>query len=144
MPDWQALPCELKLQIYRDLIDAILRVGSHWLFADEPSFTIIHGIHDILLVAPELRQHTLELVEKVLVVATSDFGLGKEYKLRPIQMLGPKWGWRSSKGEVEQLKKDILKEVKQEMKRQATCARRMEKRTALRIAAIEAEDSKDL
>jgi len=90
MPDWQALPCELKLQIYRDLIDAILRVGSHWLFADEPSFTIIHGIHDILLVAPELRQHTLELVEKVLVVATSDFGLGKEYKLRPIQMLGPK------------------------------------------------------
>jgi len=78
MPNWQALPCELKLQIYRDLIDAELRFSPHWLFTPEPSDTILHGVHDLLLVAPELRQHTLELVEKLLIIETSDFGLEKD------------------------------------------------------------------
>lgn len=113
-------------------------------FAPEPSYTILHGIHNVLLVAPELRSHTVELVEKLLIVDATDFGLGEEYRLLPVGLLGEMWCWRDSKEKIEQLKQEILKEVKQEMKRQARFARRMEKRTAQRIAAMEAEDLEDL
>jgi hypothetical protein len=100
MPNWQALPTELKLQIYRDLIDAVIRAGPQCLYVPEPSFTILYGILDFLLVAPELQQHTPELVEKVLIIDTSGSGTGQKYKLSPVQMRGPKWGWSSSKGQL--------------------------------------------
>jgi len=139
MTSWQTLPCELKLQIFRHLIHSVMQTSPQWPFAPEPSYTILHGIDNVLLVAPELRSHTVELIEKMLIVDIKDFGQGEEYRLLPIELLGPMWCWRDSKEKVEQLKQEILKEVKQEKKRQARYVRRMEKRTALRIAAMEAE-----
>jgi hypothetical protein len=143
MPNWHALPYELKLQLYHDLIDAVLRAGPQRLFLPEPSSTIMHGTYDFLLVAPELQQDTLELVEKVLVIDTRGSGTRQEYKLSPIQLRGPQWCWTRSKERVEQSKQVILKEVKHDIKLRARYARRMEKKRALRMAAMKEEDSSD-
>jgi len=121
----------------------VIDTSPQWPFAPEPSFTILYGIQHLLLVAPELRIHTVELVEKLLIVDTSNDGLGKEYELLPVGLLGQIWCWMDSKEKAEQLNRSILKEVRQEMKRQARSILRTERRRALMIAAMEAEDSED-
>jgi len=107
MPNWQALTCKLKLQIFRNLIRTVIDTSPQWPFAPEPSFTILYGIQHLLLVAPELRIHTVELVEKLLIVDTSDDGLGKEYQLLPVGLLGQMWCWMDNKEKAEQLNRSI-------------------------------------
>jgi hypothetical protein len=52
-------------------------------------------------------------------------------------------GLEQQQGTVEQLKQGILKDVKQNVKIRARYARRMEKKRALRNAAMKEEDSSD-